>query len=386
MQILLAHGAGAGKDSPWMQRWAAGLSAIAPVTVFDYSYQTAGKPAPKAETLLQEHFSRFEPLLATGPAVLIGKSMGSRVGCHVAAALHELSSHADALRAVVCLGYPLRGQNGKLRDEVLSEVPVPMLLVSGSRDPMCDLTELDRVAAKVNAIKGRRLQVLRVEGGDHSLTLRKMDLKARGESVTQSDVEAGVLEEIRRFIAAAGSTSGARARSAGPGSRAAASGAAAAASSKRGAVGRTGAAGAGAAGASAAGASAAGASAAGAGGADGPRSTGRGSKRGSSSSARKPKLSEGKGAAAAKPTATAAVKPAAAGRSVSRQRRSPAAPTSAGAVAGASGSVPAAATEPVSGRKRTRSARVSTSALPDATAGREPALAERGTKKPRGRL
>jgi predicted alpha/beta-hydrolase family hydrolase len=378
MQILLAHGAGAGKDSPWMQRWAAALSAIAPVTVFDYSYLTAGKPAPKAETLVKEHFAKLEPLLAAGPTVLIGKSMGSRVGCHVAAALHELSSHADALSAVVCLGYPLRGQNGKLRDEVLSEVPAPMLLVSGSRDPMCDLAELDRVAAKVNTIKGRSLQVLRVEGGDHSLTLRKMDLKARGESVTQADVEADVLQEIRSFVAAAASGTGAR-------SAASRSRAASAASTKRSAVGRTGAAG---AGAGAAGASAAEAE---------PRSTGRRSRRGSSSGARKPKLLEGKRAAAAKPPASHP----ASGRNLSRQRRSVAAPASHSeaaavsgsgksadapkpAVAAARASGPAADTETVSGRKRTRSARISTAALSDATVASEPALA--GTKKSRGRL
>ena len=46
------------------------------------------------------------------PVFLVGKSMGSRVGCHL-----SLEEDVDGL---ICFGYPLQsiGKNPKLRDEV----------------------------------------------------------------------------------------------------------------------------------------------------------------------------------------------------------------------------------------------------------------------------
>jgi predicted alpha/beta-hydrolase family hydrolase len=111
--------------------------------------------------------------------------MGGRVGCHVA-----LEAQVDGL---VCFGYPLRGQNGKLRDEVLLALRTPVLFVQGTRDTLCALPELEDVRQRMTAPS----ELYVVEGGDHSLEVTKTALKAR--SSTQAEVELGVIAAVRDF-------------------------------------------------------------------------------------------------------------------------------------------------------------------------------------------
>ena len=112
-----------------------------------------------------------------GPVVLIGKSMGSRIGCHL-----SLEQHVNA---VVCLGYPLVGigKSGKIRDEVLLALTTPILFVQGTRDRLCPLDLLAQVNRRMQAPHAIHL----VESGDHSLRATKTWLKAQGES--QDDVD-----------------------------------------------------------------------------------------------------------------------------------------------------------------------------------------------------
>lgn len=175
-----------------MRRWADLLKTIGAVWTFDYPYMTEGRkrpdPLPK---LIACHRNALERARQSheGPAVLIGKSMGSRVGCHVAT--------EEEVAAVICLGYPLCGGGDpqKLRDGVLRELSTPTLFVQGTRDPLCPLALLEGVRGEMRAVN--ELHV--VEGGDHSLTVAKSLLKTRGE--TQDDVDRRALEHIREFVA-----------------------------------------------------------------------------------------------------------------------------------------------------------------------------------------
>src|SRR5690606_40058648 len=85
--FLLAHGAGAPSSSPWMLGWATQLGKLGKVTTFDYPYMQAGRRTPdRLPKLIDAH--RQALLRARrghrGPVVLVGKSMGGRVGCHLA--------------------------------------------------------------------------------------------------------------------------------------------------------------------------------------------------------------------------------------------------------------------------------------------------------------
>lgn len=190
--LLLAPGAGAPSTSAWMERWAARLAALGEVERLDYPYARAKRRSPdRLPVLVAAHREALAAARARhpGPALLVGKSMGGRVGCHVA-----LEEPPGAIAGLVCLGYPLRGQRGQLRDEVLLALRAPVLFVQGTRDALCPLDDLERVRARMAAPTALHV----VEGGNHSLEVGVRALAARGE--TQEDVEARALEAIAAFV------------------------------------------------------------------------------------------------------------------------------------------------------------------------------------------
>jgi uncharacterized protein len=189
--VLLAPGAGAPSTSAWMEGWARRLGALGQVVRFDYPYAKAGRHRPdRLPVLLEAHRAALAAARAAhrGPVVLAGKSMGSRVGCHLA-----LEEPVDAL---VCLGYPLRGITGALRSEVLVALRTPILFVQGTRDPLCPLDALEDVRRRMAAPNALHV----VEGGNHSLEVGVRALRARGEA--HEDVDRRILEAIRSFLVA----------------------------------------------------------------------------------------------------------------------------------------------------------------------------------------
>jgi uncharacterized protein len=175
-----------------MVGWKKRLATIAPVASFDYPYMREKRRAPDPlPKLIAAHREVLAAALVEheGPAVLAGKSMGSRVGCHVA--LEDPN-----VRALVCLGYPLSspGKRSALRDEVLLALKVPILFVQGTRDSLCPLDLLEGVRKRMKAPNDLHV----VDGGDHSLVVSASKLKSTGQ--TQSDSDAKVLGAIQKFL------------------------------------------------------------------------------------------------------------------------------------------------------------------------------------------
>lgn len=189
--FVFAHGAGAPSSSGWMVAWRARLATLGDVVAFDYPYMRAGRKAPdKLPALIAAHRAVLEEARAraAGPLFLIGKSMGGRVGCHVAL--------EEPVAGVICLGYPLQsGATGVMRDEVLLALRTPILFVQGTRDALCPLDKLAAVRARMTAPS----TLLAVEGGDHSLAVSAAQRKASGG--TQADSDARVLDAIKAFVA-----------------------------------------------------------------------------------------------------------------------------------------------------------------------------------------
>jgi len=187
--FLFAHGAGAPSSSAWMVAWRKRMATLGDVTAFDYPYMRAGRKAPdRLPVLIDAHRAVLAKVRARakGPLFLAGKSMGGRVGCHLAL--------EEPVAGVICLGYPLQsGATGALRDEVLLALRVPILFVQGSRDSLCPLDKLAEVRARMTAPS----TLLVVEGGNHSLEVSAAQRKATGD--TQADADARVLEAIRAF-------------------------------------------------------------------------------------------------------------------------------------------------------------------------------------------
>src|SRR6267378_2044763 len=177
--FLFAPGAGAPSSHYWMQRWRAHLEIIGQIQLFDYAYMREGRrrPDPLPRLIATHRHALAEARKQTNaPVILIGKSMGGRIGCHV--------SLEQPVNGLICLGYPLCGGGdlAKLRDKVLRELTTPILFVQGTRDPLCPLDLLERVRVEMQPPTFLHI----VEGADHSLLVSKRHLKATEE--TQNDI------------------------------------------------------------------------------------------------------------------------------------------------------------------------------------------------------
>jgi uncharacterized protein len=190
--LLFAPGAGAPSSHPWMQNWKERLSEIGEVETFDYDYMFEGRRRPD---LLPQLIAAHRKALNSArerhrpeSTILVGKSMGGRVGCHV-----SLKENVDGL---VCLGYPLcaMGDRTKLRDEVLRALTTPILFVQGTRDPLCPLDLLERVRKEMKAPNFLHA----VEGGDHSLRVPKRQLQASCQ--TQEGIDEGISKAMAAFV------------------------------------------------------------------------------------------------------------------------------------------------------------------------------------------
>lgn len=186
--IVLAHGAGAGQDHPWVVDVRDRLADRGfAVLTFDYAYMSAGRRAPdRLPKLVDVHAAAAGVLAAeVDRVVLAGKSMGGRVGGHLVA------EGRFAAAGLVYLGYPLvaLGSSEPRPTDHLAAVEAPQLFVSGDRDRMGPTDLIRQVAASVPA--GR---VVIVPSGDHSL----VPLKASGR--TLEDSLDAVTDEIAAWI------------------------------------------------------------------------------------------------------------------------------------------------------------------------------------------
>jgi uncharacterized protein len=190
--FLFAPGAGAPSSHPWMQQWKQRLGGLGDIETFDYDYMREGRKRPDAlPHLIQRHRQALADARArtAAPIILIGKSMGGRIGCQVAL--------EEKVTAVVCLGYPLcsMGDRTKLRDQVLRDLRTPVLFVQGTRDSLCPLDLLAKVRSDMTTPNVLHV----VEGGDHSLRVSKSQLKAMGS--TQEEIDERTLSAIADFLA-----------------------------------------------------------------------------------------------------------------------------------------------------------------------------------------
>jgi len=173
-----------------MQKWKLHLESLGRVALFDYDYMREGRKRPDflPQLIAAQRQALERNRQANETTILIGKSMGGRIGCHL-----SLEEKVDAL---ICLGYPLCGGGDpkKMRDKVLKDLTTTVLFVQGTRDPLCPLDLLETVRPQMKA--PNTLHV--VEGGDHSLMVRKGDLKKMGK--TQEQVDHEILRAIAAFI------------------------------------------------------------------------------------------------------------------------------------------------------------------------------------------
>lgn len=187
--LVLAHGAGALMDSPFMETVANGVAdAGIRVVRFEFPYMAArridGKRrAPDREPVLRTTWLEVIEALGGGQRVVIGgKSMGGRIASMVA-------DEAGA-RGLVCLGYPFHppGRPERLRTAHLEALRRPALIVQGERDTFGTPEDV----AGYSLSPSIRLEWL--ADGDHSFKPR------RGAGVTAAQHLETATELITAFV------------------------------------------------------------------------------------------------------------------------------------------------------------------------------------------
>lgn len=166
--VLLAHGAGVGQAHPFMAGLRSRLSdAGLTILSFDYPYMEEGRRAPdRLPRLLQCHAAALRRLAErVDSVVLAGKSMGGRVGGHLAS-----SPEGEATTGLVFYGYPLVpvGSSEPRDTSHLAAIAEPMLFVQGERDRLAPLHLITQVAGSLESAAMRI-----VPDGDHSFRVPK---------------------------------------------------------------------------------------------------------------------------------------------------------------------------------------------------------------------
>ncbi len=169
--IVLAHGAGAGMDHPFMVAMQERLvDRGMAVVLFNFPFKEADRRAPDSRKVLEACYAavieqvRGDAALDPARLYLGGKSMGGRIATQIVAA----GCRADG---IILLGYPLHppGKPEKMRREHLPQISVPMLFLQGTRDSLCDLDNLEPILEEIPS--KTRLHV--VVDGDHSFKVLK---------------------------------------------------------------------------------------------------------------------------------------------------------------------------------------------------------------------
>jgi uncharacterized protein len=163
---VLAHGAGAGMDHPFMHTAAAELDALKIATLrYQFPYMEQRRRRTDAPPLCHATVraavaegSRRAPAL---PLFAGGRSFGARMSSQAQAA-----RPLAGVRALVFLAFPLHpaGTPSDARAAHLAQVRIPMLFVQGTRDALAERTRLEAVVARLGALATLEL----IEDADHS--------------------------------------------------------------------------------------------------------------------------------------------------------------------------------------------------------------------------
>jgi hypothetical protein len=168
--LVLAHGAGAGHDHPWMTRVAQGLADRGVrVVTFNFPYVEEQRKVPDRGPVLEDAFAAVWREVVSAAAGLVfagGKSMGGRIASQLAAR----GGFDPAPAGLVFFGYPLHPPDKpwQRRDRHLASIEAPLLFLHGTRDPFGSPDEMRGLVA---GLPRATLEI--IDGGDHSLVAPK---------------------------------------------------------------------------------------------------------------------------------------------------------------------------------------------------------------------
>jgi predicted alpha/beta-hydrolase family hydrolase len=179
--IVLAHGAGAAMDSPFMNEMAGELAKTGlRVARFEFPYMAkrridGKKRGPDRAPVLIEFYGDVVCQLGGSEKLIIGgKSMGGRIASMVADDL--------GVAGLVCLGYPFHPPEKpeNLRTEHLKTLNTPTLICHGTRDPFGSPDEI------AGYVLSDRIGLHWVEDGEHDFKPRKRSGRTQSRNIADA--------------------------------------------------------------------------------------------------------------------------------------------------------------------------------------------------------
>ena len=141
--IILAHGAGAPMDTPFMSFFAAGVAAAGyRVVRFEFPFMAdrrnggTRRPPDRTDVLLTTWRTVIAMHHSANRLVIGGKSLGGRMASMIADEI--------GVSGLLCLGYPFHppGRSDKRRTAHLDRLATPTLILQGTRDPLGAASEV----------------------------------------------------------------------------------------------------------------------------------------------------------------------------------------------------------------------------------------------------
>lgn len=188
--LVLAHGAGAGMDHPFLAGFTRALNELGVATLrFNFPYREAGRKfpdrPPAAIAAWREAMVEAAARSGGEPLWAGGKSFGGRMASMAVA-------EGMPAAGLVYLGYPLHppGKPEKIRDEHLYGLTLPMLFLQGTRDPFATPELLEAVVARI----GPSATLQWCAGGGHTF-------EVKGTKAGPEEVGAALAGPVAAFIA-----------------------------------------------------------------------------------------------------------------------------------------------------------------------------------------
>jgi predicted alpha/beta-hydrolase family hydrolase len=163
---VLAHGAGAGMEHPFMRAVAAGLAERGVATLryqFPYMERGARRPDPPAlcHATVRAAVAECARRVPGLPLIAGGRSFGGRMSSQA-----QAQAPLPDVRGLAFLGFPLHpaGRPSDTRAEHLARVRIPLLFLQGTRDALAERALLEPLLARL----GARASVSWLKDADHS--------------------------------------------------------------------------------------------------------------------------------------------------------------------------------------------------------------------------
>jgi predicted alpha/beta-hydrolase family hydrolase len=168
--LVLAHGAGAGMNHPFMESLASKLAGKS-IAVFRYNfpYIENKRRSPDVPNILMSAVKSAALKASELYSLHVfagGKSLGGRMTSNAASKNMLLG-----IKGIIFFGFPLHapGKPSSDRAEHLYSVNSPMLFIQGTRDKLADLSLLNPVIKKI----GDKASLHIIDGADHSFHVSK---------------------------------------------------------------------------------------------------------------------------------------------------------------------------------------------------------------------